>query len=79
MLAGETIYLLILEGTSDEDIETRAFANHEEAVEAWHESLDDAIQYEEVESLDELPVYRRGIVFRTHAGVEGRVVAVEVE
>lgn len=78
-IAGEEICVLIIEGQSDDDPEIRVFAQHSEAVEVWHEVLDEAIQFSEIESLDELPVYRRGVVFEAPNGVRAEVRTVEVE
>ncbi len=78
-IAGEEVSVLIIEGISDDDPEVRVFASHSEAVEAWHEVLDEALQFTEVESLDELPVYRRGVVFEASNGVRAEIRTVEVE
>lgn len=75
-MQGDTIYLLVQDSEYDN---VRAFASKEDAEEAFHVLLEEALEYSDLESLDDLPEYIPRNSFTAPNGSSAELLGLEVE
>ena len=77
-MQGDTVYLVITGGSHD-DNQFKVFGSKEDAEEEFHIWLEEALAYDDEETLDTLPEYTPRRSFLAKNGDYCEVVALEVE